>query len=149
MNKLITIIVLIILLAVFFLPRTTEDKALSSQVKVNDTVFNVEIADSLEERVKGLSGRENLSENEGLFFIFDIEDEHGIWMPDMNFSIDIVWINSEFKIVSIERNVSPETFPTVFYPQKKAKYVLETPSGTIGDNVKIGDKIIFYPQSQK
>lgn len=116
------------------------------QVSVGDTVFDVEIADSYWERVRGLSGRDFLAPKTGLLFIFSDSDSHGIWMKDMNFAIDIVWANENFEIVGLARNASPNSYPNVFYPEGSAKYVLEVPTNAIGDNVKIGDKIIYYPQ---
>ena len=39
-------------------------------LKINDTEVNIQIADSVKERELGLSGREGLADNEGLFFFF-------------------------------------------------------------------------------
>ncbi|MEX2014012.1 MAG: DUF192 domain-containing protein, partial [Parcubacteria group bacterium] len=54
---------------------------------------------------------------------------HGFWMKDMHFAIDIVWIDENFRIVGIEKEVRPETFPQVFRPDQPIKYVLELPAG--------------------
>ena len=50
-------------------------------------------------------------------------------MKDMNFDIDIVWIDEKFNVVGVEKQVSPETFPQIFYPNQEVKYVLELPAG--------------------
>lgn len=98
-------------------------------IKINDTDIKVEIANTPEMRQKGLSGRKELSYGTGMFFIFENPDKHGFWMKDMNFAIDIVWIDEKFNVVGVEKQVSPETFPQIFYPNQEVKYVLELPAG--------------------
>jgi len=90
-----------------------------------------------------------LAENEGMLFIFENEGYFGIWMKDMNFPIDIAWLDKDKKIISIEKNVDPETYPKVFYAQKNdlpilSLYVLETSAGFLGkNNIQIGDFVDF------
>lgn len=96
-------------------------------VHFDDLPIRVEIADSEIERAQGLSGRDRIDDkHNGMFFIFPEEDYIGIWMKDMKFPIDIVWINKDMKVIGIEKNVSPDTYPRVFRPDSPAKYVLET-----------------------
>lgn len=64
-----------------------------------------------------------------MLFIFETPGQHGFWMKDMNFSIDIVWIDENLQIVGIDKNIAPETFPNIFYPNQLVKYVLEIPAG--------------------
>lgn len=99
-------------------------------VKINDTSFQVELADTPQTRQQGLSGKPNLPDKHGMFFIFDTSDKHGFWMKDMNFAIDIIWISENGQVVHIEKAVEPETYPTVFYPSAQARYVLELASGS-------------------
>lgn len=89
----------------------------------------VSIADTPEEREQGLSGTQELAPNTGKFFIFDTSGMYGFWMKDMNYSIDIVWIDSDMKIVSLSQHVTPESYPEVVYPEEEIMYVLEVPSG--------------------
>ena len=66
------------------------------------------------------------------------------WMKDMLFPIDIIWINDDLNVVSIDGELSPETYPTTFSPSEPVKYVFEAPSGFSKKNsVKIGDKVKF------
>jgi uncharacterized membrane protein (UPF0127 family) len=51
-------------------------------------------------------------------------------MKDMLFPIDIVWIDSEYRVVSIAKNISPDTFPKTFFPTQSARFVLEMNAGT-------------------
>lgn len=101
-------------------------------VKINETSILAEIADTEEERSKGLSGRESLAEDEGLLFVFEEPGLYGFWMKDMNFAIDIIWIDESRHVIGIERGVAPETFPNTFHSPGPVKYVLEVPSGRAG-----------------
>lgn len=110
----------------------------------NKARVKAEIAETQKERILGLSYRKKLEKNHGMIFIFEKEDYHPFWMKNMNFSIDIIWIDGEKKIIDITENVSPETFPKVFRPSKPAKFVLEVEAGFVKENnIKIGDKIQF------
>ena len=104
-------------------------------VRIGGIGIRVDVADDNVERAQGLSGRLALAENEGMFFVFDTPGTYGFWMKEMLFAIDIVWINESKQIVGIEREVRPETFPTVFYPNEAVKYVLELP---VGNSQKFG-----------
>lgn len=109
---------------------------------IGETALKIEIADSQTERTKGLSGRAYLEDGVGLLFIFDNSDFHGIWMKDMNFAIDIIWLDTSLEIVHIEQEVRPQTYPETFKPNKKALYVLEVPYGFVSDNhLKLGDQM--------
>lgn len=112
--------------------------------QIGEKNISVQVFDDLGERVKGLSGVKKLNDDEGAFFIFDKPDFYGIWMKEMNFAIDIVWIDEDFKIVYVENNVLPTTFPKVFYPSQKSLYVLEIGAGFLQKNeIKIGDSVKF------
>ena len=87
------------------------------------------IADTADKRHKGLSGTKELASDEAMLFIFDHPSDWGIWMKDMNYSIDIVWLDEDKRVVHIERDVSPDTYPRVFRPDEGALYVVELPAG--------------------
>ncbi len=53
------------------------------------------------------------------------ENISGIHMFFVFFPLDIIWLDSEYKIVDIKRHAKPFTGP--YYPKKPAKYVLELP----------------------
>ena len=86
----------------------------------------VEVVDTPELRRQGLSGRESLAEDRGMLFVFDeVSSDNCFWMKDMNFSIDMVWMNENREVVTVTPNVSPETYPETFCPEAPAKYGLE------------------------
>jgi uncharacterized membrane protein (UPF0127 family) len=98
----------------------------------NGTLIDAEIADTPEAQAQGLSGRTSL--NGGMLFVFDRPDKYGIWMKDMNFPIDIIWLDENKKIVTIQENATPESYPSkTFFPSSSSLYVLELNSGTVRD----------------
>ncbi|OGG80718.1 hypothetical protein A3A39_00130 [Candidatus Kaiserbacteria bacterium RIFCSPLOWO2_01_FULL_54_13] len=114
----------------------------SSTVQLNDRTVRVTVADSNEERERGLSGRGGLAPDEGMLFIFPEDGVYSFWMKDMRFAIDILWISREGVVVDVRENVSPETFPAVFEPRIEARYVLELPAGWVKEySVEVGDVV--------
>ena len=97
-------------------------------MRVGDHPIKVGIAGTNAERVRGLSGRSQLASGNGLLFVFPASATYGFWMKEMNFSIDIVWISEDLRIVHIAADVSPGTYPKVFTPPLPARYVLEMPA---------------------
>ena len=67
-------------------------------------------------------------------------------MKDMNFPIDIIWIDESWRVIGVERDINPETFPKIFYPVRAIKYVLELPAGTAKEK-GIDDGSIVYLDS--
>lgn len=113
-------------------------------LRVGNTTINIQVADSDQERMQGLSGREGLAQNEGLLFVFEKEGYHGFWMKDMNFAIDMAWIDKDKKIIHIESDVSPDSYPKVFSPNFPSLYVLETKANFLKNaGIKIGDLAEF------
>ena len=112
-------------------------------VHFGDIPVRVEVADTESKRIQGLSGRDEIgNHNAGMFFIFPKADYLGIWMKDMKFPIDIIWIDENLTVIGIEQDVSPNTYPRVFRPQNPAKYVLETEvhyADLVG--IRVGQKV--------
>ncbi len=104
--------------------------------------FRFEIADTPEKRIKGLSGREGLDENTGLVFVYDQPGIYGVWMKDMNFPIDVIWLDENYRVADIAEDLRPDSFPEVFKPSAPAKYILEANAGFAEENgLKIGDDL--------
>jgi uncharacterized protein len=111
--------------------------------------FNVSmaIASTDEQRIRGLSGLEKMNENEGMIFLFDEPSKQGFWMNKMNFPIDIIWLDSNSKVVHIEKELEPcKIFLAcpVYNPQVDSLYVIELRSGFTDDHsIKNGMIINF------
>jgi uncharacterized membrane protein (UPF0127 family) len=126
--------------------KTKEVKSDEKNIDIilNGTLVSCEIADTNEKRTKGLSGRTELEDGNGMLFVYPVSKKYAFWMRDMNFPIDIIWINKDFQVVYIKENATPESYPKLFKPEKPAQYVLEVPAFFARDNdVKVGDVASF------
>jgi uncharacterized membrane protein (UPF0127 family) len=70
-------------------------------------LFEVECAVSPSALKQGLSGRPSLKKGTGMLFIFDTLDRHTMWMPDMNFPLDVVWLDETLSVVNISYGLQP------------------------------------------
>ncbi len=116
-------------------------------IYVGQTAVDVTVADETSERVQGLSGVSKLDDFEGKLFIFDTDDKHGIWMKDMLIPLDIIWIDKNLKVIHIEQNVQPDTYPgKIFAPSSDARFVLEMNAYFVSAiKVNIGDQLLLPP----
>lgn len=108
--------------------------------------LEIEVAETPSQLQTGLMYRDNLPEGNGELFIFDSEERHSFWMKNMNFPIDIIWMDSNLNIVDITREAVPcqkEQCP-IYSPSAPARYVLEVPSGyTQEKGVAIGQHVVL------
>ena len=95
---------------------------------------------------KGLSGRNNLPEDQGMLFIFEKKGTYGFWMRDMKFPIDIIFIDDDM-VVYIVENASPGAQTpnlTIYIPDVPVNRVLELNAGQVKKlGIKKGIKITF------
>ena len=102
----------------------------------------VEVANTPEKRVQGLSDRDRIAENQGMLFVFEESGRYPIWMRNMRFSLDVYWINNNGTIVDIWHNAHPESYPKIYEPSADAKYILEVVAGfSEVYNVEVGDTV--------
>jgi uncharacterized membrane protein (UPF0127 family) len=104
--------------------------------------FNVEYAKTPLQRELGLSDRPCFPDDAALLFLFPGDDKYGIWMKDMNFPIDVVWLDKDKKVVTIEKNMPPASYPKIYYPSGEARYVLEFNAGT-ADKLNVQKDTVF------
>ena len=114
--------------AVLLLPFLFQSRP-TATLKSGGREYRLEIVSSPEARTEGLSGRRGMSPGQGMIFVFDTAATQCIWMKDMRFSLDIVWLDEEKRIVHLEHEVSPETYPQQFCPEQPARYVIELSAG--------------------
>lgn len=121
----------------------------SHVLKVGNISINVDIADTPALREQGLSGKISLSEDQGMYFIFDRPGIYPFWMKEMNFPIDIIWIDEHMSVVDITQNASPSSFPQTFASRVPVRFVLEVRSGFIERyRVNIGDYTSLVPRGE-
>lgn len=101
---------------------------------VNNKTLFVWVANTVDRRTRGLSGSEYLPPGTGMLFVFDSPGIYGFWMFDMQYPIDIIWLDEQFNPVYRVDNISPETYPEIFTPPIPVRYVIETNPGEIPTN---------------
>ncbi len=125
-----------------FFKKTTENDI--KYVKIAGSMIKVDLALTLKEQEQGLSGRENLKENEGMLFIFPKPQKNYFWMKDMNFPIDIIWIDENLKVIYIKKDAQVSSYPNSFGPGVDNRYVLEVfDSFSEKNNLEVGDRVEF------
>lgn len=102
-----------------------------------ELVVNVSVAESLLARMRGLLGRASLPAGHGLL----IRPCKGIHTFFMRFSIDVVFLDKDNRIVALYHSLPPNRMTPVY---RKAISVLELPASTLGAHVSVGDGIVFF-----
>lgn len=127
------------------LPADSPPRALPVELPSGTRIL-AEVADTPAKRRLGLMFREKLPENGGMLFIYEEENRLGIWMKNCRIPLDIVWLDSGRRVVSLRESAVPclsDPCP-VYYPDGKARYVLEAAAGLIRkENIRIGDVFEF------
>ncbi len=105
--------------------------------------LDIEFAENEYQIQTGLMYRESMEDKQGMLFIFPEEAPRSFYMKNTKFSLDIIFIDSENKVVSIQKNAQPldeSSLPS----EGPAQYVLEV-NAKLTDiwNLKPGDSISF------
>jgi uncharacterized membrane protein (UPF0127 family) len=118
---------------------------ITPRVCIKGVCIEVEIADSPEKQSQGLMFRKALFDNQGMLFVFNEPDKYAFWMKNVEFPLDIIWINQDKVIIDIKACVLTcrDSCPALV-PQEKAQYVLEVNAGFVEKNqIQIGDSVNF------
>jgi uncharacterized membrane protein (UPF0127 family) len=115
-------------------------------LRIGNVSVRVDIADTPALQEQGLSGRQLLLEDQGMYFIFNHPGIYPFWMKEMNFPIDIIWIGEHMSVIDITQDALPSSFPQTFVSRVPALYVLEVQAGFAERHgVKIGDQVLLDP----
>jgi uncharacterized membrane protein (UPF0127 family) len=119
-----------------------------SLVRLDGRSYHVSIMRTDAQLEKGLSGTTNLPSGDAMLFVFSSDSDWQMWMKDMNYPIDMVWLNDAQQVVYTVKNAQPSSYDkanpsksTLFQSRSPAHYVIELPSGTIErTGIKNGDQ---------
>lgn len=100
-------------------------------VRLGDGVFHASLATTPKTREKGLSGTKQLGATDALLFVFKENGKYAVWMKDMHYPLDVVWLSGAKQVVHIERNMQPDSYPKTYVPKADARYVIEFAAGTV------------------
>ena len=96
------------------------------------TEVQAELAGTFPERQRGLMFRRELPANQGMLFLFEDSGRYGFWMLNTLLPLDILWLDSERRIVFISENTPPcpqGTFCPTYGSDVVAQFVLELAAG--------------------
>ena len=106
----------------------------------------VEVADTLKKRSLGLGKRASLKKGWGMLFVFEKRKPHRFWMKDMQFPLDIIWLDNH-RIVHIIHNAKPTNStdePEVMISPVPVNFVLEIAAGRAAKlRLKTGQRMKF------
>ena len=124
----------------------SEDNTSNSNINNSSIVAGVfaEVADDQDEMMRGLMFRKHLPWNAGMLFVFNNEEPRTFWMKNTLIPLDMIFVDSNFRIVDVMENVPPcaQGDECPLYPSNEpAQYVLEVNSGFVQENgIRIGDR---------
>src|SRR5690606_31682753 len=108
------------------------------------TTIDIEVARYAREIEQGLMHRQKMDENKGMLFIFPDEQPRGFWMKNTFIPLDIIYVDADKTIVSIQKNTTPlseESLPS----DGAAQYVVEVNAGFCdAHSLTPGDRIDFF-----
>ncbi len=106
----------------------------------------VEVVKEPAELSLGLMFRRSLAEDRGMLLAYGFDGHHAIWMKNMYFPLDILWLDSDLRVVNIVEDAPPcSAEPCVVYmPKKPGRYVLEVRADFVEKNeVNEGDQVVI------
>lgn len=89
----------------------------------------LEYATTPKERARGLSGRAYMPADKGMLFVFERPGRQCMWMKDMKFNLDMIWLGPDRSVQKILKNISPASYPES-YCADYTSYVIELDAGT-------------------
>lgn len=103
------------------------------RVSVNGRGFTALVADTPLKKMIGLMYRSALRSTECMLFTYNMKGRYGIWMRNMRFPIDILWVDERLKIVDMAENLPAcaSLGCKVYKPSAPALHFVEFPAGTI------------------
>jgi len=100
-------------------------------IRIGTIPVILEVADTPLLIEQGLGGRGSLDDRRGMLFVYPSEDRWGLWMKDMRFAVDMMWIDASGHAVTILKHVEAASFPEIFYPTRPARYAVEVTAGFV------------------
>jgi len=110
--------------------------------------LDIEFATTEYETQTGLMYRKSMQDDHGMLFIFSDEIRRSFYMKNTEFALDIIYIDGEKKIVSVQKNAKPYD-KSPLPSEAPAKYVLEVNAGLSDQwGLEAGDVVYFLKTSE-
>lgn len=106
-------------------------------IKIGNKEYEVLVAETEEEKTKGLQGVEELDDDEGMLFVYNEPQQVVFWMQDTTIPLDIIFINDDFEVISVQKGVPLSEDLLI---EDNVLYVLEVSQNS---GIQVGDILEF------
>ena len=130
-------------LGLIFIPQEIKNKQIDfaeGTIRIDDDVIKVEIAESRADKQRWLMFREErLPLNSAMILVYEKSDLYSIWLLNIEYNLDLIWINENGNIVYMVKDAEPckNTFDAAsctYKNTKAAKYIIAAASGFIEEH---------------
>jgi uncharacterized protein len=130
-------------LGLVFIPQEIKNKQIDfaeGTIRIDDDVIKVEIAESRADKQRWLMFREErLPLNSAMILVYEKSDLYSIWLLNIEYNLDLIWINENGNIVYMIKDAEPckNTFDAAsctYKNTKAAKYIIAAASGFIEEH---------------
>lgn len=108
-----------------------------TDIKIGNKEYEVLVAETEEEKTKGLQDVEELDDDEGMLFVYDEPQQVVFWMKDTTIPLDIIFINDDFEVISVQKGIP---LSEDLIAEDNVLYVLEVSQNS---GIQIGDILEF------
>ena len=142
-SQYILVLILFILFMIYKIEVLFSNSMLIDSFYTNNNILNLVIADDDLKREKGLMFVKKMLSNEGMLFDYKIDEYHSVWMKNTFIPLDVLFLDSQYKIIDYVENTIPHNLDSISI-NKKSRYIVELNSGTVKRmNLKKGKKLNF------
>jgi uncharacterized membrane protein (UPF0127 family) len=103
-------------------------------IRINGTRYSATVADTPVKRAIGLMFRESLPQNHCMLFVFGSPGRHSVWMRNMRFPLDVLWLNRQGVVIDTAAEITPSASLLDcrrYSPKAEAAYMIELNAGEI------------------
>jgi len=119
-----------------------------THVRIAGHPLRVEVAATIEQRMKGLMFREKLAKNDGMLFVFEEPGYHAMWMQNTLLALSVAFVDGEGRILNIA-DMEPKTLDQ-HAAAGPAVFAIETNKGWFAERrIKAGDQVTGLPKRPK
>ena len=130
-------------LGLIFIPQEIKNKQIDfaeGTIRIDDDVIKVEIAESRADKQRWLMFREErLPLNSAMILVYEKSDLYSIWLLNIEYNLDLIWINENGNIVYMVKDAEPckntlDAASCTYKNTKAAKYIIAAASGFIEEH---------------
>ncbi|MDP9289513.1 MAG: DUF192 domain-containing protein [Thermoproteota archaeon] len=127
-------------LGLLFIPESIKDKNIgfpNGTLSIDNKTIKIEVADSPVARQRWLTFREDrLPLDSAMMLVYNKSDLYSLWLLNIEFNVDLVWLDEQANIVYIVKNAAPcktalDVAECTYKSTKPAKYILAATTGFI------------------